>query len=103
MVDDIMFSTSAWSIVYANNAKTGEMIWKYDPKVPKEKAYFVCCDVVNRGVAVWQGKVFLGTIDGRLIALDAKTGEMLPIAIKMDKNAIITRIFLCTNFHLLYL
>ncbi len=77
VVDDIMFSTSAWSIVYANNAKTGEMIWKYDPKVPKEKAYFVCCDVVNRGVAVWQGKVFLGTIDGRLIALDAKTGEMI--------------------------
>ncbi|HIG35112.1 MAG TPA: PQQ-dependent dehydrogenase, methanol/ethanol family, partial [Gammaproteobacteria bacterium] len=77
VVDDIMFSTSAWSIVYANDAKTGEMIWKFDPKVPKEKAYFVCCDVVNRGVAVWQGKVFLGTIDGRLIALDAKTGEMI--------------------------
>ena len=77
VVDDIMFSTSAWSIVYANDAQTGEMIWKYDPKVPKEKAYFVCCDVVNRGVAVWQGKVFLGTIDGRLIALDAKTGEMI--------------------------
>ncbi len=77
VVDDIMFSTSAWSIVYANDAKTGEMIWKFDPKVPKEKAYFVCCDVVNRGVAVWQGKVFFGTIDGRLIALDAKTGEMI--------------------------
>ncbi len=77
VVDDIMFSTSAWSIVYANDAKTGEIIWKFDPKVPKEKAYFVCCDVVNRGVAVWQGKVFFGTIDGRLIALDAKTGEMI--------------------------
>ena len=72
-----MFSTGAWSVVYAHNALSGELLWKYDPRVPKEKAYFVCCDVVNRGVAIWEGKIFFGTLDGRLIALDAKTGSLL--------------------------
>ena len=49
--DGVMFTTGAWSVVYAHNALTGKLLWKFDPKVPKEKAYFVCCDVVNRGVS----------------------------------------------------
>ena len=69
VLDGVMFTTSAWSVVYALNAVTGELIWKYDPMVPKEWGYNACCDVVNRGVSVWEGKVFLGTIDGRLISL----------------------------------
>ena len=72
-----MFSTGAWSVVYAHNALNGELLWKFDPKVPKEKAYFVCCDVVNRGVAIWEGKIFVGTLDGRLIALNAQTGAVI--------------------------
>ena len=75
--DGVMFTTGAWSVVYAHNALTGKLLWKFDPKVPKEKAYFVCCDVVNRGVAIWEGKIFVGTLDGRLIALDAKTGSLI--------------------------
>ena len=75
--DGVMFTTGAWSVVYAHNALSGELLWKYDPRVPKEKAYFVCCDVVNRGVAIWEGKIFFGTLDGRLIALDAKTGSLI--------------------------
>ena len=75
--DGVMFTTGAWSVVYAHNALSGKLLWKYDPRVPKEKAYFVCCDVVNRGVAIWEGKIFFGTLDGRLIALDAKTGSLL--------------------------
>ncbi|HIF18986.1 MAG TPA: PQQ-dependent dehydrogenase, methanol/ethanol family [Gammaproteobacteria bacterium] len=77
VIDGIMFTTGAWSVVYANNAVTGELLWKYDPKVPREKAYYLCCDAVNRGVAAWQGKVFVGTLDGRLIALDAKDGSVV--------------------------
>ena len=46
--DGVMFTTGSWSVVYAHNALTGELLWKFDPQVPKEKAYFVCCDVVNR-------------------------------------------------------
>jgi PQQ-dependent dehydrogenase (methanol/ethanol family) len=77
VIDGIMFTTGAWSVVYANNAVTGKLLWKYDPKVPREKAYYLCCDAVNRGVAAWQGKVFVGTLDGRLIALDAKDGSVV--------------------------
>ena len=73
----IMFVSSTWSVVHAVDAKTGEELWVYDPNVPRSWARKVCCDVVNRGVAVWKGKVFFGTIDGRLISLDSKTGEVI--------------------------
>ena len=75
VVDGVMFTTGSWSVVYANDAVTGELIWKYDPEVPKSWGANACCDVVNRGVAVWKGRVYVGTIDGRLIALDAETGD----------------------------
>ena len=75
--DGVMFTTGAWSVVYAHNALSGELLWKFDPEVPKEKAYFICCDVVNRGVAIWEGKVFVGTLDGRLVALDANKGTLI--------------------------
>jgi PQQ-like domain len=70
----IIYTTGAWSIIYAFDAKTGQVKWMYDPKVPSERAYFFCCDVVNRGVALHNGKVYVGTLDGRLIALDQHTG-----------------------------
>lgn len=72
--DGVLYTTGAWSIVWALDAKTGAQLWTYDPKVPKDHGKYVCCDVVNRGVALYKGRVYLGTLDGRLIALDAKTG-----------------------------
>jgi PQQ-dependent dehydrogenase (methanol/ethanol family) len=72
--DGVIYTTSSWSMVYAVDAKTGTVRWTYDPKVPRERAYFICCDIVNRGVALYRGKVYVGTLDGRLIALDEKTG-----------------------------
>ncbi|HJN50898.1 MAG: PQQ-dependent dehydrogenase, methanol/ethanol family [Pseudomonadales bacterium] len=83
VVDGIMYSTGSWSLVFANNAKTGELIWKYDPEVPKAWGANACCDVVNRGVALWRGRVYVGTLDGRLVALDAATG-----AVQWDVNTI---------------
>ncbi|MDP3855485.1 PQQ-dependent dehydrogenase, methanol/ethanol family [Phenylobacterium sp.] len=74
MVDGVLYTTTAWSKVYAFDAKTGALKWSFDPKVKGDKAFDACCDVVNRGVAVWKGKVYFGTLDGRLIALDAGTG-----------------------------
>ena len=71
----VIYTTGTWSVVYALDAKTGEVRWKYDPKVPREGAYFLCCDVVNRGVALHNGKVYVGTLDARLIALDAQSGN----------------------------
>ena len=74
VVDGNMFFTSTWSRVHAVDAVTGEEIWSYDPEVPGEWARWACCDVVNRGVAVYEGRVYVGSLDGRLIALDAATG-----------------------------
>lgn len=76
VVDGVLYATSAWSIVHALDARTGEKLWSFDPKVDKAKSKHACCDVVNRGVAVWEGRVYLGALDGRLIALDAATGEV---------------------------
>ena len=72
--DGVIYTTGSWSVVFAFTARTGKMKWTYDPRVPRERAYFFCCDVVNRGVALRNGKVYLGTLDGRLIALDQLTG-----------------------------
>jgi len=76
VVDGVMFTTGAWSRVYALDARSGKLLWQYNPQVPKEWAVHACCDVVNRGVALWMGSVFVGTLDGRLISLDAKTGTV---------------------------
>ncbi len=73
-VDGTLYVTGPWSKVFAFEAKTGKPLWQFDPGVDKSRGVKACCDVVNRGVAFWKGKLFVGTIDGRLIALDAKTG-----------------------------
>jgi len=75
IVDGVLYTSTAWSKVFAFDAKTGKALWSYDPKVPGEKGRDACCDVVNRGVAIWKDRVFVGALDGRLIALDAKTGK----------------------------
>jgi quinohemoprotein ethanol dehydrogenase len=75
VIDGVMYVTSAWSKVFALDARTGARLWSYDPEVPGETARNVCCDVVNRGLAAWNGKLYLGTLDARLVALDAATGK----------------------------
>jgi alcohol dehydrogenase (cytochrome c)/quinohemoprotein ethanol dehydrogenase len=75
VIDGVMYVTSAWSKVFALDARTGKEIWRFDPKVPGQWGVHACCDVVNRGVAAWKGRLYLGTLDGRLIALDAATGK----------------------------
>ncbi len=77
VVDGIMYVTAPWSVVHAIDARTGKGIWTFDPEVAREKGYRGCCDVVNRGVALHKGKVFVGAYDGRLIALDAATGKKI--------------------------
>lgn len=76
-VDGEIFVTSPWSKVYAFDAVTGKRLWKYDPHVPGGYAVKLCCGIVNRGVAVWKGKVIWGTLDGRLIAVDARSGKKI--------------------------
>jgi alcohol dehydrogenase (cytochrome c)/quinohemoprotein ethanol dehydrogenase len=76
IVDGLMYTTSAWSKVQALDAVSGELKWQFDPKISKEWDVKSCCGVQNRGAAVWRGRVYVGTIDGRLIALDAATGKV---------------------------
>jgi alcohol dehydrogenase (cytochrome c)/quinohemoprotein ethanol dehydrogenase len=87
VIDGVMYVSSAWSKVFALNAATGERIWSYDPKVPGEAAVNACCDVANRGVAAWNGKIYVGTLDGRLVALDAATGKPVWEELTVDKNS----------------
>lgn len=75
VVDGVMYLTTAWSKVVALDATTGAKLWAYDPKVRPEWAVNACCDVVNRGVAAWKGKIIFATLDGRLIALEAASGK----------------------------
>jgi len=75
VVDGIMFISGPWSVVYAMDTRTGKILWTYDPQVPKQTAIKVCCDVVNRGVAMYKGNIFVGTLDGRLISIKASTGK----------------------------
>ncbi len=77
VVDGVMFITLPWSVVMALDAETGETIWTYDPEVPREWGRRGCCDVVNRGAALWKGKLIFATFDGRLVGLDAKTGKRI--------------------------
>ncbi len=72
-----MYSSGTWGFVYAVDAATGRERWRYDPKADYKAARNPCCDMVNRGVAVWKGRVYVASVDGRLHALDAATGAKI--------------------------
>jgi quinohemoprotein ethanol dehydrogenase len=74
VIDGVMYTNSTWNITYALDAKTGKQLWRYDPQVDKSRGRVMCCDAVSRGLSAWNGKIIIATIDGRVIALDAKTG-----------------------------
>jgi quinohemoprotein ethanol dehydrogenase len=86
VVDGIMYVSAPWSAVHAVDTRTGKRLWTFDPGVDREKGYRGCCDVVNRGVALYKGKVFVGAYDGRLVALDAATGTKV-----WEKDTVIDR------------
>ena len=75
--DGVLYEVGPWNVVYALDAKTGQEKWRYDPEVAGEFGRHTCCDVVSRGVAVEDGRVYVATLDGYLIALDSKTGKPL--------------------------
>ena len=76
VVDGRMYTTGNWGVVYALDARTGEEIWSFDPEVPGEWGRYGCCDIVNRGVALWKGRVYVASFDGRLFALNAEDGSV---------------------------
>lgn len=86
VIDGVMYLTGNWSVVYAVDAKTGKQLWTYDPQVDRAWAAHLCCDVVNRGVAAWGDKIFVGTLDGRLIAVQATTGKKVWEVLTVDQQ-----------------
>ena len=86
VIDDVMYVSTAWSMVKAYDAASGKLLWSYDPEVPRELGVKGCCDVVSRGVAAWNGKIYVGTFDGRLVALDARTGKPVWSVVTGDQS-----------------
>ena len=75
MFGGVLYNISAWNITTAHDAVTGEVLWQYDPEVPRQWGRYACCEPVARGLAAWQDSIIIATLDGRLISLDAATGE----------------------------
>jgi len=86
IVDGVMYISTAWSLVKAYDARTGKLLWAYDPQVRRELGVNACCDVGNRGVAAWNHKIFVGAYDGRLVALDAASGKVVWSTMTVDSN-----------------
>lgn len=77
VVDGVMYTSGTTGRVYALDAATGEELWTFDPMSDGQVNRYACCDEVNRGVAVWEGHVYVASLDGRLFALDAANGEIV--------------------------
>ena len=77
VIDGVMYATSNFGRVYALDAASGKELWTYDPHIDGQWARYACCDAVNRGLAAFDGRLFVGALDGWLHALDARTGRLV--------------------------
>jgi alcohol dehydrogenase (cytochrome c)/quinohemoprotein ethanol dehydrogenase len=89
-IDGVLYVSTAWSKVKAYDARSGRLLWAYDPHVPGEFAGRGCCDVVNRGLAAWNGRIYVASYDGRLIALNASTGAVVWQVLTLDHDKPVT-------------
>ena len=77
VADGVLYASGNFGWVYALDAATGKDLWIYDPQVDGQYGRYACCDAVNRGVALWRGRVYVGALDGYLHAIDATTGKRI--------------------------
>src|SRR5579863_10008330 len=74
--NNTLYGITTWSVVYALDARTGKELWRWDPEVNQAAVRpKICCGIVNRGIAIYNGKIIAPINDGRLVALDAETGK----------------------------
>jgi quinohemoprotein ethanol dehydrogenase len=85
-IDGVIYVSTAWNHLYAFDVRSGKTLWEYNAKVPGAWIRNVCCGIVNRGIAAWNGKIYMGTLDGRLVALNAKTGKEVWSVMTIDQN-----------------
>ncbi len=71
----VMYGILGWDVMFAVDARTGKFKWRWDPEIERDHISKICCGAVNRGVAIYHGKVYAGLLDGRLVALDQETGK----------------------------
>ncbi len=84
MLGGVLYNTTPFNKTTAYDARTGKVLWTFDPQVPLKYGRLACCDIVSRGLAAWKGKIYVATLDGRLIALDAKTGKPVWSVLTVD-------------------
>lgn len=75
MIGGVLYNIEPWNVTVAYDARTGRELWRFDPQVDRDKGRLACCDIVTRGLAAWKGRIIIATLDGRLIAVDARTGK----------------------------
>jgi quinohemoprotein ethanol dehydrogenase len=77
MHDGVLYASLAWDVIIAVDARTGKMKWRWDPEIPRQHISELCCGPVNRGVALYKGRVYAGLLDGTVVALDEDTGKVV--------------------------
>jgi quinohemoprotein ethanol dehydrogenase len=77
MANGVIYGSLGWNVMFAVDARTGRFKWRWDPEIPREHISQLCCGPVNRGVALYNGRVYAGLLDGTLAALDQETGKLL--------------------------
>ena len=86
VIDGVMYATGNWNKLFALNGASGELLWQYDPKVDVNRANAFCCGVINRGVAAWGNNLYMGTLDGYLVAIDRASGAEVWRTLTIDQN-----------------
>lgn len=77
MANGVLYASLGWNVLFAVDARTGKMKWRWDPEISRQHMLKICCGPVNRGVALYHGKVYAGLLDGRVVALDQETGKVV--------------------------
>jgi quinohemoprotein ethanol dehydrogenase len=73
----VIYGSLGWDVLFAVDARTRKMKWRWDPEISRQHMLRICCGPVNRGVALYKGKVYVGLLDGRVVALDQETGKVV--------------------------
>jgi quinohemoprotein ethanol dehydrogenase len=87
----VLYGTLGWNVLVAVDARTGKLKWRWDPEIPRKHISEICCGAVNRGVALYKGRVYEGLLDGRLVALDQETGKVIwSVKTTLDDDTILS-------------
>ena len=77
MANGVLYTSLAWDVIVATDARTRRVKWRWDPEIRRQHISELCCGPVNRGVALYEGRLYAGLLDGRLVALNQDTGQVL--------------------------